>query len=770
MTRFSLKLNTGGYSLYADSFRMAAQIPAVELFNSPAPVEPEFNQPYSRAGNIGSLHGTVSGAVALNDGIELRREIFMSNDCRYCGVRLIAKNRRATPVELSALYPLEISGAASLELSGDGMEHWRFLKTCRQKTDVPGAFDFVHDDENFEDAALEGGKIKAGGGVTGNQADFLNRAEICAEPFFYIKNKRHENRAGLFFGIIGQTEHLTTFTVSQVPGTSELKTIRCRCEFDGITVDPGEERTTHWMLITACDDEVMMREMFTEISMRELNIPAPARTPLNIFCTWQFYGFDFCSADLDETLSALKKRPLPIDVFQLDNGWMDKLGDYNANHRFPEGMKAVAEKIRAAGMMPGIWTCPTMIRGTADAVKKYPDLIARTRTGEPLQFDYIEGDAFAIDPTAPNYRNYMRGVYSKLLEWGFTYHKTDFLRSIILNENIQFHDRKMNRAQAYYLAGNVLREVLGDESYIVSCGGINDAANAGVYDSLRATNDMFGFWTPPDGARWKGTLIKIKQGCIRNYINHFIRFDPDACPLRRRTEPFRPGVLRDDLSLGLFTDEEAFTVALSQYTGGGNTCICERFTELDDDRRALYRHFIPALGIPARPLNYSTPRCPNFFQTDVQPRAAGVEPWWTLAAGNWNDTEKEITVDLSKCRLPEEITELAVFEFHDQRFYGIQSRGAKIVLTIPAHGMRLLRLAAWRGDAPVLLGTDFHFSGGGMEFSELTISGDLISGTVDSPWKEYPLTVHAAFPVDGGVKMSSKIISANEATFYIANE
>jgi len=757
------------YQVTSDSFDLHAEILPAKLLGQPSAVNGlQFETVFRGEGRIGPLSGCIDEDVAVNDGLEYRREIFTSDDRLYCCVRLTVKNRRDVPIELESLFPLAVAGRDALSVQGQGLDQWRFFKTCRQKTDVPGSFDFTSMDENFEDAALEGGKIKAGGGVTGNQEDFLNREEICAEPFFYIKNRNHENRPGIFFGILGQTEHLTTFTIRPDLDKMALNSIRCRCEFDSVRVDPGEERSTHWVMIAACRDEVMMREIFTEILAQEMGVEPPARRPLNIYCTWQFYGFDFCSQDLDENLRVLQEQSLPVDVFQLDNGWMDKLGDYNANHRFPEGMKSVADKIRAAGLVPGIWTCPTMNEGSSDAVKKYPDLICRTRDGKPLKFNYIKGDAYAIDPTAPNYRKYMQEVYSKLLAWGFTYHKTDFLRSIILNENIQFYDRKMNRAQAYRLAGEVLRDVLGEESYIVSCGGINDAANAGVYDSLRTTNDMFGFWTPPDGERWKGTLIKIKQAGIRNYTNRLLRSDPDACPIRRRTEPFRPGVLRDDLSLGLFTDEEAFSVVLNQYTAGGNTCICERLAELDEDRGSLYRHMIPSMGIPARPLDYTTDRCPNYFLTTVVPRAVRLEPWWTLAVGNWQEDECPVEIDLGKCRLPDSVKQVAVFEFHDQEFFGIMDRDACFRVRIPVHGMRLFRLVAWDGETPVLLGTDLHFSGGGVELSEIDISSSRISGRLDTVWKEYPVRVWVAFPSSSGdAEILSTRVNAGETSFQL---
>lgn len=45
-------------------------------------------------------------------------------------------------------------------------------------------------------------------------------------------------------------------------------------------------------------------------------------------------------------------------VLQIDDGWERGIGDWQANDDFPEGMGAIAERIRAAGMTPGLWIAP----------------------------------------------------------------------------------------------------------------------------------------------------------------------------------------------------------------------------------------------------------------------------------------------------------------------------------------------------------------------------------------------------------------------------
>lgn len=54
-----------------------------------------------------------------------------------------------------------------------------------------------------------------------------------------------------------------------------------------------------------------------------------------------------------------QKRPA---VFQIDDGWQKSVGDWDVNtDRFPLGLKAVTEKIRSEGLIPGIWVAPLIV-------------------------------------------------------------------------------------------------------------------------------------------------------------------------------------------------------------------------------------------------------------------------------------------------------------------------------------------------------------------------------------------------------------------------
>ena len=81
----------------------------------------------------------------------------------------------------------------------------------------------------------------------------------------------------------------------------------------------------------------------------------------------------------------------------------------------------------------------------------------------------------------------------------------------------------------------------------------------------------------------------------------FYGVDPDAMMVRRRAQPIS-ATRHGRLSLGLWTDDEARTITVNQYVGGGLVCFSDKFLELDADRAALYRHVIPSVNAPATPV------------------------------------------------------------------------------------------------------------------------------------------------------------------------
>lgn len=137
--------------------------------------------------------------------------------------------------------------------------------------------------------------------------------------------------------------------------------------------------------------------------------------------------------NLHRITQALKGRGVDILVIdagwyrQPDKGWSDCGGDWIPNETvlFPEGLKSTADKIRAAGMIPGIWFEPETCSPGSDAYKNEGMLLFRN--GRPVD---TENRRF-LDMRREETHAFLRERVSELLKKnGFGYIKIDYNDSI----------------------------------------------------------------------------------------------------------------------------------------------------------------------------------------------------------------------------------------------------------------------------------------------------------------------------------------------------
>lgn len=716
--------------------------------------------------NVAGVAGIVERFEATDAGGLLLERFTASRD-ELIALRMTFRNDHHAAIELQSMVPLHIRSPESIDIPAGPVGDWRVVRAGRQKNDVPGSFQPDVSDIDLEHARIDAAEFKAGSGV---QASDLARAAtpstgIDADPYLWIKSRHDDALPALFIGVLGQTEHLTRIRLETSEGGSEFRALSVICEFDAAVVEPGETRSTHWIALYEGADEETLRQRHVDLVAALMNVPTP-KAPPSYFCSWYFYGCDFTQADLDENLAGLRERPIPFDIFLIDNGWMNNFGEYLPGDRFPRGMQHAADAIRATGYQPGIWTCPFVVMKDSPALRKYPRLIARDATGQPVLFPYEQSKEYVVDPTSPDAEAYFSGIYTRIRAWGFTAHKFDFLRAITSNPRIRFHDRSMNRAQAYRFGMELLRRVIGEDAYILACGGLFDGS-AGLVDGMRVGSDTKGRWCDPNASNAyhrMGYVVRIKQNVMRNHTNRLWHTDPDALQLRHRDEPFRGQDHYFHLCQGSFTDDEAMTIVAHHYLGGGIVCLCERMEELSEPRRLLLRKALPNATPPARVLDFGHAECPTTFLTPVTPRYANGSPWTTLTVCNWADTPVERSLRASHVPTLSHAKRLAAFELVTGTFLGVIDPGQPIALTVPAHGARVIRLAEWDGRSPILLGTDGHLSGGAAELSSLGISADRIRGEVGWRW-DVPLRLFVGVPNKTSLRVRQLELAAGERQF-----
>jgi alpha-galactosidase len=115
---------------------------------------------------------------------------------------------------------------------------------------------------------------------------------------------------------------------------------------------------------------------------------------------------------------------LVIDAgwFKINEEWYDEQGDWNPSKElFPQGLKAVADEIRAAGMIPGLWFELEVAGNGAVSFHNTDHLLKRH--GVPL----TAGSRRFWDMTDPWVVDYLSGkVIDLLRDCGFGYIKIDY--------------------------------------------------------------------------------------------------------------------------------------------------------------------------------------------------------------------------------------------------------------------------------------------------------------------------------------------------------
>lgn len=152
-----------------------------------------------------------------------------------------------------------------------------------------------------------------------------------------------------------------------------------------------------------------------------------------LFNNWEATFFDFNEKKLLQL--AKEAKNLGVELFVLDDGWFgernsDKagLGDYFVNKKkFPQGMKAFADKIRALGLDFGLWFEPEMVNANSDLFRTHPDYAVK----HPYKKAVLGRNQLILDLCNNEVRDYIvKNVSNVLDEAGISYVKWDMNRHI----------------------------------------------------------------------------------------------------------------------------------------------------------------------------------------------------------------------------------------------------------------------------------------------------------------------------------------------------
>ena len=310
-------------------------------------------------------------------------------------------------------------------------------------------------------------------------------------------------------------------------------------------------------LVGTCANEV---EWFLARGEREAVFAAYARVlgdrlgrrrtgGLRMWSSWYSFYEDITQQRLRHVLEEV--RSWPLDVFQIDDGWQAAVGDWTANDAFSDGMGDLAERIRSAGLRPGLWLAPFITWPSARLAADHPEWLITDADGAPKRVGYNWGDWFyALDLARPEVLDHLEEVIATVRGWGYEVLKLDFLYAGAVPGG---RANDTPRELLYRQAVERLRRAAGEDAYLLACGAPS-IPSIGVFDAIRTSADVSPYWENPVlsdvvGATSEvGTRGAITTSLHRLWLQEVIATDPDVVYFRSRynmLDPVQRGWLQD---------------------------------------------------------------------------------------------------------------------------------------------------------------------------------------------------------------------------------
>ena len=369
----------------------------------------------------------------------------------------------------------------------------------------------------------------------------------------------------------------------------------------------SETGSVPWLIAVGPEESVWQH--YTGALRDALGIPwrseitTPARHVGPIWSSW-YSWFEEITADIirDEIGPA---AALGYDVLQIDDGWMQTVGDWQAGPNFPDGMASIAAEIREAQMRAGLWLAPFIALPTSRVVLDHPEMFLQDDSGF-LNAGHNWGEHyFALDLSRADAQEWVRHTVGTCHGWGFDVLKLDFLYAGALKAR---RHRNIGREEAYRLGLRAARAAVGDNAYLLGSG-TPVAASLGLVDGMRVGPDTAPYWdnterlADPSGP---AVVNALRNSVSRLWLSPLVECDPDVAIFRSR---------------GSLLSPEAAQVSADLAHVCGVAGCSDPSAWLTDDERERVRSWIATARRGAEI------RVTGRYRFDVDGRDVDFEPW-----------------------------------------------------------------------------------------------------------------------------------------------
>jgi len=338
------------------------------------------------------------------------------------------------------------------------------------------------------------------------------------------------------------------YTYGYIRDEKELKFIGSLSERNGYTIINTSVRNHSLIIEKECKEHIIntpyeaFKLVFIEGEesfvfdkyFEKMEINKPKVQSMTGWTSWYNYYQNINEEIIIKNLEALNKANKTIDIFQIDDGYQTFVGDWLDTdvNKFPNGMKAIAEKIHAYGYKAGIWLAPFVCETNSRLFKEKPEWILKDTNGEMVLAGSNWSRFYALDIENPDVKLYIKNVFNIVLKsWNYDLVKLDFLYAVCLIPR-----KNKTRGQIMCESMAFLRECVGDK-LILGCG-VPLGPSFGLVDYCRIGCDVGLDWDDKPYMRLLhrervSTLNAIGNAISRWHLNNraFMN-DPDVFFLR----------------------------------------------------------------------------------------------------------------------------------------------------------------------------------------------------------------------------------------------
>ncbi len=655
----------------------------------------------------------------IEDGLAYRITFAMPETQPFLLWRIVVQNQGSAPAQIERLELLKEAQVSFPMRTGNASPRLAFLSNGWQSWSYSGVYAA---NEQQRRTRL---RLFQGPPNVNPQTPHTRRRGCFSSDMFAVLGDR-TSRSAILVGFLSQRQH---FGSVEARLTGAVPLLRLWANGDNVLLEPGAEISTDWACLNLLHvDEADPLGAYLEAVAREHALPAGQRLVPTGWCSWYQFFQNVTAVDIRQNIQAIQEQrsALPLDVFQIDDGFESQVGDwFSFKATFPDSVAPLAVEIRRAGMIPGLWLAPFIVHPQSRLMQEHPDWLLRSRLNRPVNAGFLWNTfTTALDMTHPSAMAYVEEVISTAVHrWGFPYLKLDFLFAAALPGRRR--DPRQTRAQVLRSALEAVRRAAGETTLLLGCGCPLGTA-IGLVDAMRISADVDVRWTPAFHGIRAFFHSEPHMPATRNALQNVLV----RAPLHRRWWINDPDclLLRPETELTLAElQTHASVVALS----GGMLLLSDHLPNLPPERLRVAQSLLPLIGQAPRLIDWLDAHTPSRLRLDLQ-NDSGC--WHLLALINWDDHPREFELNLEEYQLNGD------GEYHLREFWsglaGVTHRGRFPLGVLPAHGTALLALRPRQPDAPQYLGSDLHISQG-LEVTSWQQTADELNFGVERPGGVY---------------------------------